>query len=228
MVHTFIDLVDLGTKVVRVIIGPDCADLVERGIEHTDYLGRFIGHDRRPLFIPQDRHSNATRIAGVCGEVDFVQRPRVMERVGDNARARLESPAFGAHVSVDRGNRDDVLEALQATKDQGSVCPGAGPRDVQVITIRANELAKGFRSVVPDVMPDAVYQFAHARIPVTSDSITAGRYGAPERIRTSDPRIRNPVLYPAELPGRTAPDSNRQLPDRISPRPSRASWPHDQ
>ena len=26
--------------------------------------------------------------------------------------------------------------------------------------------------------------------------------GAPERIRTSDPRIRNPMLYPAELPGR--------------------------
>ena len=26
-------------------------------------------------------------------------------------------------------------------------------------------------------------------------------FGAPERIRTSDPRIRNPMLYPAELPG---------------------------
>ncbi|SVC19404.1 uncharacterized protein METZ01_LOCUS272258, partial [marine metagenome] len=25
-------------------------------------------------------------------------------------------------------------------------------------------------------------------------------FGAPERIRTSDPRIRNPMLYPAELP----------------------------
>lgn len=27
-------------------------------------------------------------------------------------------------------------------------------------------------------------------------------YGAPERIRTSDPQIRNPMLCPAELPGR--------------------------
>ena len=25
-------------------------------------------------------------------------------------------------------------------------------------------------------------------------------FGDPERIRTSDPRIRNPLLYPAELP----------------------------
>ena len=27
--------------------------------------------------------------------------------------------------------------------------------------------------------------------------------GAPERVRTSDPRIRNPVLCPTELPGRS-------------------------
>ena len=30
----------------------------------------------------------------------------------------------------------------------------------------------------------------------------ARRIGAPERIRTSDPRIRNPVLYPTELRAR--------------------------
>ena len=38
-----------------------------------------------------------------------------------------------------------------------------------------------------------------ARVQIASQFV---EHGAPERIRTSDPQIRNLVLYPTELPGR--------------------------
>ncbi len=47
-----------------------------------------------------------------------------------------ELPAILATIGIDDGHRDSVLEALQRARDERSVCPRAGIRDVQVISAR--------------------------------------------------------------------------------------------
>ncbi len=56
--------------------------------------------------------------------------------------------------------------------------------------------------------------------PMTYNKLRSWKYGVPGRIRTCDPRIRNPVLYPAELRGHLAPPGRRE---RGSGGPGRAA-----
>ena len=51
-------------------------------------------------------------------------------------RVRTELPAFIPHHRLDHIHRDDVFEAFQLAEDDGSVRPGAGERDIEVIAAR--------------------------------------------------------------------------------------------
>ncbi len=65
----------------------------------------------------------------------------------------------------------------------------------QVLSIHPNKR----KGILRLVSPQTRFQYFQAQ--KTPPQRVWRENGAPERTRTSDPRIRNPVLCPAELPG---------------------------
>src|SRR5690606_8930654 len=105
----------------------------------------------------------------------------------DHARAGIERPAMLAHIGMDDGHADHLLQAFQGAHDQCAVRPRTGKGYIQVIApgfgaesaaaawpgatvgrdpvpepgVAANEAAAGATGVVPLIMPFSVYQKSH-------------------------------------------------------------------
>ena len=137
---------------------------------------------------------DATAELWVGAGIDLPKEVRAEEMVDGCAVAVVEFPAAGQHQRIDHRYRDQVFELLQLSEDQRAVCPGAGIGDVQVVatgfglvaggarracrSVGGNPIAEGrgaalemaggrFR-VIPDVLPDAVYEHSHGAILVRS------------------------------------------------------------
>src|SRR5688572_17343017 len=128
----------------------------------------------------------------MISEIDLIEIFGAVDRIGNDARRRLEGPAVLAHVPVRYRERDRTLQPLQRAHDQRAVRPWASIRHVEVIapvrrgeaaftrrpwsavrrdpiTIRrfpTNEPATGAFSVVPFVLPDSIHQYAHSDSPL--------------------------------------------------------------
>ncbi|MCY1456635.1 hypothetical protein D9M71_738700 [compost metagenome] len=70
----------------------------------------------------------------VVAGVALVQEIKVVERIAARACLLVEGPAMLAHQPTDHRHVDQAFQALELAQDQGAMGPGAGQRNVQVVT----------------------------------------------------------------------------------------------
>ena len=187
VVDAAVDLVDFRAPQFRVVVAGRRADAVEGAVEHADDVGRFVADHGGALAVPQHRHGDAPGIIRVGLQVQLVQATDAEDRVGHHAGPGFEGPALIAHQPVHHRHVDHLLQPLQAPEDQRAMRPGAGQRDIQVVTpgfgleaafafrpggavggdpvaelrLRALEATAALFGVVPGVLPLAVDQQSH-------------------------------------------------------------------
>jgi hypothetical protein len=115
-------------------------DIVKLGIQHPDYLRRFVANNLLRLLIIQRRHREPALILGVLLEVYI---PQMRVPLVDRIRCRVtrhflvgggKAPAALGHVPVNAVVGYDVFEAFQFSDDEGAVCPGTGVGHVEVVS----------------------------------------------------------------------------------------------
>lgn len=127
-------------------------EVVEFGVEHADDFAGFIVHDFFLLDVVQGRDGESARVFGVLFEIDVAQmRVFFVNRVGLGVGSRDffvgggESPRLLSHVPVHGSVRDEFFETFELAHNQGSVRPGTGVRDIEVVTtLFSGELGIGF------------------------------------------------------------------------------------
>ena len=123
-----------------------------------------------------------------CGDDDEVRREQYGEEAG-----LLERPTEFRQRHLEKGDEEHQRER---GRDCRFPCRGAGHQ-------RADSRPDGERGEIqPDLArlePIAQCGNAHVHCAASGASKSLATYGAPDRIRTCGPQIRNLVLYPAEL-----------------------------
>ncbi|KJJ22652.1 hypothetical protein HMPREF3150_00264 [Pseudomonas aeruginosa] len=117
----------------------------------------------------------------VVAGVALVQKGQAVEAIAGGAVGGVEGPAVLAHQPTDHRNIDQRLQPLQLAHDQGPMGPGAGQRDIEMVApalggerrlaqpmaalgVFALEAAV-FLCVIPLVVPAAIDQLSHERVP---------------------------------------------------------------
>ena len=188
VVDPAVQLVNFIAQLNRVVVPGAGAVCIKRGIKHADDFRRFVADNRLVFLVPQYRDSNASGVVRIGAQIKLVEEIVVVKIVaGRGGEITVKRPAVFQHQRVDHRNRNEGFKAFKFAHNQRAVCPRAGQRNIKMITIflgretaftararcaiggqpvtegrnRALKASSGGFCVIPDILPDAVYELSH-------------------------------------------------------------------
>src|SRR5690606_22123421 len=112
-IDPLIELVNGVAQRRRVEIERIAGQRIERRVENTDDLRRFVVDDPALLPVPQHWHSYPAGVVWrVCG-VEFTMKAEPVDRVASAAGGAIVGPAVAAHDGADDREANQAIEPLE-------------------------------------------------------------------------------------------------------------------